>query len=51
VGLVDASRDGRFRRYRLRPQGRIELRDWLDELDRFWREPVGALGEYLERST
>jgi DNA-binding transcriptional ArsR family regulator len=51
AGLVEASRDGRFRRYRLRPQGLIELRDWLDELDRFWRERVKALGEYLERST
>jgi DNA-binding transcriptional ArsR family regulator len=51
AGLVDASRDGRFRRYRLRPQGLVELRDWLDELDRFWRERVRALGDYLERST
>jgi DNA-binding transcriptional ArsR family regulator len=51
AGLVEASRDGRFRRYRLRPQGLTELRDWLDELDRFWRERVRALGDYLERST
>jgi DNA-binding transcriptional ArsR family regulator len=51
ASLVEASRDGRFRRYRLRPQGLVELRDWLDELDRFWRERVKALGDYLERST
>jgi DNA-binding transcriptional ArsR family regulator len=51
AGLVEASREGRFRRYRLRPQGLTELRDWLDELDRFWRERVRALGDYLERST
>jgi DNA-binding transcriptional ArsR family regulator len=51
AGLVDAARDGRFRRYRLRPQGLTELRVWLDELDRFWRERVRALGDYLERST
>ncbi len=50
AGLVEASRDGRFRRYRLRPQGLVELREWLDELDRFWRERVKALGDYLERS-
>jgi DNA-binding transcriptional ArsR family regulator len=51
AGLVEAWQEGRFRRYRLRPQGLTELRDWLDELDRFWRERVRALGDYLERST
>ena len=51
AGLVEASQEGRFRRYRLRPQGLTELRGWLDELDRFWRERVRALGDYLERST
>jgi hypothetical protein len=43
-------REGRFRRYRLRPQGLTELRDWLEELDRFWRGRVRALGDYLERT-
>jgi DNA-binding transcriptional ArsR family regulator len=30
AGLAEASREGRFRRYRLRPQGLTELRGWLD---------------------
>ena len=51
AGLVEAWQEGRFRRYRLRPQGLTELRDWLEALDRFWRERVRALGDYLERST
>lgn len=51
AGLAEARQEGRFRRYRLRPQGLTELRDWLEELDRFWRERVSALGDYLERST
>lgn len=48
AGLVDVRQDGRFRRYRLRPGGLTELRDWLIALDRFWQERVRALGDYLE---
>ncbi len=51
TGLVEARQDGRFRRYRLRPEGLTELRDWLDALDRFWQARVSALGDYLEEST
>jgi DNA-binding transcriptional ArsR family regulator len=51
AGLVEVRQEGRFRRYRLRPQGLTELRHWLEALDRFWRERVRALGDYLERST
>jgi DNA-binding transcriptional ArsR family regulator len=47
AGLVTAQRDGRHRRYRLMPSALTELRDWLDELDRFWRERLAALGDYL----
>jgi DNA-binding transcriptional ArsR family regulator len=48
ASLVTARRDGRHRLYRLRPAALTELRDWLDELDRFWRERLAALGDYLE---
>jgi DNA-binding transcriptional ArsR family regulator len=48
AGLVEVRQDGRFRRYRLRPEGLTELRDWLTALDRFWQERVRALGDYLE---
>ncbi|HYN92810.1 MAG TPA: metalloregulator ArsR/SmtB family transcription factor [Pilimelia sp.] len=48
TGLVEARQDGRHRRYRLRPAGFAELRDWLAELDRFWQRRVAALGAYLD---
>ena len=27
-----------------------ELRAWLDELERFWHERLGALGDYLREA-
>jgi DNA-binding transcriptional ArsR family regulator len=48
AGLVTAERDGRHRRYRLLPSALTELRDWLDELERFWRQRLTALGDYLD---
>lgn len=47
AGLVTARQDGRYRRYRLRPAALTDLRDWLDELERFWHERLAALGDYL----
>ena len=47
AGLVTARREGRHRYYQLRPAALTELRDWLDELERFWRGRLAALGEYL----
>jgi DNA-binding transcriptional ArsR family regulator len=47
AGLVEARPDGRRRRYRLRPAGLTELRDWLEELERFWQDRLAALGGYL----
>jgi DNA-binding transcriptional ArsR family regulator len=49
AGLVEVHRDGRFRRYALRPEGLTDLRDWLVELDRFWVARVAALGDHLRR--
>jgi DNA-binding transcriptional ArsR family regulator len=43
AGLVTAQRDGRHRRYRLMPAALTELRDWLDELERFWRDRLSPL--------
>jgi DNA-binding transcriptional ArsR family regulator len=48
AGLVSARQDGRFRRYTLRPAALTELRDWLEELQRFWNQRLAALGDYLE---
>lgn len=47
AGLVTARKQCRCRYYQLRPAGLTELRDWLDELERFWQQRLGALGDYL----
>jgi len=49
AGLVTARQEGRNVYYQLRPAGLTELRDWLDELDRFWHERLTALGDYLRQ--
>jgi DNA-binding transcriptional ArsR family regulator len=49
AGLVQVRADGRRRLYLLRPEGLAELRDWLLELDRFWRSRVDALGTFLDK--
>jgi len=51
AGLVAVNQDGRYHRYALRPEGLAELRDWLEELERFWRARLAALGDYLEHAT
>jgi DNA-binding transcriptional ArsR family regulator len=50
AGLVSCRPDGRNSYYRLQPTALAELRDWLDELDRFWRERLAALGDYLDQA-
>jgi DNA-binding transcriptional ArsR family regulator len=50
AGLVTARKQGRHRYYQLRPAGLIELRDWLDELERFWQARLAALGDYLKEA-
>jgi DNA-binding transcriptional ArsR family regulator len=47
AGLVTARKEGRHRYYQLRPAALTELRDWLDELERFWQARLAALGDYL----
>ena len=47
AGLVTARKDGRHRYYQLRPAGLTELRDWIDQLERFWQGRLAALGDYL----
>jgi DNA-binding transcriptional ArsR family regulator len=50
AGLVTARKEGRHRYYRLRPAALTELRDWLDELERFWQARLAALGDYLREA-
>jgi DNA-binding transcriptional ArsR family regulator len=49
AGLVSTRQEGRNVYYQLRPAGLTELRDWLDELERFWRSRLAALGDYLRQ--
>jgi DNA-binding transcriptional ArsR family regulator len=51
AGLVTARKEGRHRYYQLRPAGLAQLRDWLDELERFWQARLAALGDYLREGT
>ncbi|HYY80627.1 MAG TPA: metalloregulator ArsR/SmtB family transcription factor [Actinomycetes bacterium] len=48
AGLVRERRDGRERRYRLDPERLAVVRRWLATFDRFWRERLVALGDYLD---
>src|SRR5690349_15412163 len=50
AGLVTARKDGRHRYYQLRPAGLTELRDWIDQLERFWQGRLAALGNYLQHT-
>src|SRR5450755_4668834 len=43
AGLVAARKQGRHRYYQLRPAALTELRDWLEELERFWQERLCPL--------
>jgi DNA-binding transcriptional ArsR family regulator len=50
AGLVTSRREGRNVYYQLRPAALTELRDWLDELERFWQGRLAALGDYLRQA-
>jgi DNA-binding transcriptional ArsR family regulator len=50
AGLVTARKQGRRRYYQLRPAALTELREWLDELERFWHARLAALGDYLREA-
>jgi DNA-binding transcriptional ArsR family regulator len=48
AGLVTEQRDGRERRYRLRPERLREVEDWLQQYQQFWSQKLSALGTYLD---
>jgi DNA-binding transcriptional ArsR family regulator len=45
VGVED---DARARLYQLRPERFAELRDWLDEVEAFWADQLGAFKAHAE---
>lgn len=48
VGLVEEHRVGRERRYRLCAGPLREVYDWVAHYDRFWRQHLNKLGEFLK---
>ena len=54
-GLVEVEaeqidQDARLRVYRLRPEQFITLQAWLDHVQSFWNEQLGAFKAYAERA-
>lgn len=51
-GLIEPSfddSDARAKVYRLKPERFGELRDWLDDVERFWSAQLGAFAKYAEK--
>jgi DNA-binding transcriptional ArsR family regulator len=54
-GLVEVEaeqldHDARLRIYRLRPEPFVTLQAWLDQVQSFWNEQLGAFKTYAERA-
>ncbi len=52
-GLVDVAmmeEDARGRVYQLRPERFVALQSWLDQVQAFWSEQLGAFKEHAERA-
>lgn len=47
-GLVEETRQGRFRYYAVTPDPLHELQEWLSPYERFWRERLTAVGGVLD---
>lgn len=48
AGLVTERRAGRERRYQIEPRPLMEVRDWLDPYERFWKDRLKTLRDVLE---
>ena len=52
-GLVEVESgedDARLRLYRLRPERFVALQAWLDQVQAFWSEQLGAFKDHTERT-
>lgn len=49
AGLVQVRRRGRERLYRLEARRLREVYDWVTHYERFWKQKLAALSEYLDR--
>jgi DNA-binding transcriptional ArsR family regulator len=53
AGLVEETAvddDARVRLYQLRPENFSQLRDWLDEVEAFWTDQLGAFKAHAEQT-
>lgn len=48
AGLVDHHKEGRVRRFRLRPQPLRDAAKWIAFYQRFWAQQFDALEEFIE---
>jgi DNA-binding transcriptional ArsR family regulator len=49
VGLVEVRPDAQRRIYALRPEGLVEIDEWIGRYRRYWSERLDALERHLER--
>jgi DNA-binding transcriptional ArsR family regulator len=49
AGVVTVRRDGRFSFYQLNPVPLKVIYDWVGHYERFWRQRLDRLGDYLEK--
>jgi DNA-binding transcriptional ArsR family regulator len=47
VGLVEVRPDAQRRIYALRPDGLVEMDDWINQYRRFWTQHLDALEQHL----
>ena len=50
VEAAQIDHDARLRVYRLRPEPFATLQAWLDQVQSFWNEQLGAFKAYAERA-
>ncbi len=48
AGLVEQRKQGRERRYRLRPEPLIEVKKWISFYEDFWDKKVDKLKEMVD---
>jgi DNA-binding transcriptional ArsR family regulator len=48
AGLVQEKKAGREKRYRLRPEPLLELKEWLSYYERFWEDKLARLKYLVE---
>ncbi len=50
AGLVESSKKGRLRMYRIEAAGLREIHDWVAHFEPYWDEKLDALGDYLNKT-